>query len=123
MSDCSSCGDYLVSGTIPLTETLLSRIKEKKLASLESSDVEPYLASNFDMRMSYPVSQIHTEIISLFLFSELGTEFSWVQNDTEIPKSMVPSLKISIVSSLVTEPESSREFPIWGEIVEHANIS
>lgn len=43
-------------------------------------------------------------------------------NNTEVKKERVPSLKLTIVSALVSQPKSVKEFPVWGEMVEHVHI-
>ncbi|KAH8602664.1 hypothetical protein B0O99DRAFT_647536 [Bisporella sp. PMI_857] len=97
-SNCTDCEEFLVSATLPLTEALLDKVENKELSSLGPEDVLPFLASNFYTRVAY-------------------------LNNTEVIRDMVPSLNVSIVSALVREPNNKYELPIWGEIVNHVDIS
>ncbi|KAG9248530.1 hypothetical protein BJ878DRAFT_476387 [Calycina marina] len=97
-SEGMSSGRNLISGTIPLTVALQTKIDEGNLRGLEPEYVDDYLATNFHFRMTY-------------------------MNDTEVDRGLVPSLKLTIVSSLVTDPKTEEELPTWGEIMEHVHIT
>jgi tyrosinase len=86
-----------VTGTIPMTHALLDRIGQGMLASLEQADVEKYLLSN----MRYRITML---------------------DDTEVPNSEIPDLKITVVSAPALKAENLTAFPVWGPFVENLEI-
>ena len=91
-SPCSNCDpDQMVSGTVPLTHTLLRHISEGELKSMEPDDVNPYLAQNLKYRIT-------------------------LSDNTVIGNGDVPSLKISIACVDVQAPSSSTQLPTWGDM-------
>lgn len=84
----------IVTGTIPLTSALLDDIEEGQLKSLKDEDVEPYLMENLKYRIT-------------------------LLDNTEVSNKSVPSLKIEVVSSVVTMGMGDHELPTWGEMVRH----
>ncbi|KAH8647567.1 common central domain of tyrosinase-domain-containing protein [Tricladium varicosporioides] len=96
MSDCN-CSKDLVTGTIPLTDSIAKAVADGKCKSMDQEDVEPYLAQNLQYRISF-------------------------LNDTEVDNSNVPSLKVSIVSATVQAPTSDEQLPKWGKMKGHFDI-
>jgi tyrosinase len=97
-SPCNCDPDQMVSGTIPLTHALLKHVGAGELRSLDSEDVNPFLSQNLKYRVT-------------------------LSDDTEVGNGDVPSLKISVVSVDVQSPANDNEFPIWGEIRGHMDVS
>lgn len=82
--------DVLVSGIVPLTSALVGRVADKKLASLEESDVLPYLAQNLMWKV--------------------------VQSDgCVIDNAQVPGLEVSVVSADVVPAANCEGFPTWSQ--------
>ncbi|KAI9646358.1 hypothetical protein NHQ30_004348 [Ciborinia camelliae] len=90
--------NQLVTGTIPLTSALLEYISKGQLKSLDDKDVKPFLAKNLKYRVT-------------------------LLDDTEIPNKDVPSLKISVVSSVVKQSKVDHELPSWGPMVSHVDLA
>jgi tyrosinase len=96
---CTSCDPHqLVTATIPITNSVSENVANGKLASMEPTDVEPFLMSN----LKYRITRL---------------------NDQEVGNGDVPSLKISIVSANVTMPVEECELPSWGQMVGHMDVS
>ncbi len=89
--------DHEVAGTIPLNPSLLERIDQGMLTSLNDDDVEPYLLVNLRYRIT-------------------------MLDDTEVLNDHVPDMKVTVVSSVVQKTASVDEFPVWREIIEHFNV-
>lgn len=77
-----------------MTSALLDDIEEGQLKSLKDEDVEPYLMENLKYRIT-------------------------LLDNTEVSNKSVPSLKIEVVSSVVTMGMGDHELPTWGEMVRH----
>ena len=98
-SNCQGCDQrQLVSATIPLTSSLMDNVAEGHLASMQPADVEPFLTSNFDYRITR-------------------------LNNQEVAVAEVPSLNISIVSANITMPVVAYKLPKWGQMVTHMTVS
>lgn len=97
MSYCN-CTKDLVTGTIPLTDSIAKAVADGKCKSMDQADVGPYLAQNLQYRVS-------------------------LLNDTEVDNSKVPSLKVSIVSATVQAPTSDEQLPRWGRMRGDFNIN
>ncbi|KAJ8128213.1 hypothetical protein O1611_g5423 [Lasiodiplodia mahajangana] len=80
-----------ITGTIPLTSSLVRMTAEKNISSLDPEDVE------------------------LFLRSALRLKIALV-NGTVVGANEVDGLHISIVSSMVLVPNAEDELPKWGEV-------
>ena len=98
LNSCESCNpDQMVAGTIPLTSALLEAIEDGELSSLDPVDVEQYLMQNMQYRVS-------------------------LLNDTAVANTEVPSLQVSVSSSVVQRNTNQWELPVWGAIADHLNI-
>ncbi|KAK8089605.1 hypothetical protein PG997_004566 [Apiospora hydei] len=87
----------LITGTIPLTSTLINRVYDEKLQSLDSADAEAYLRNNLEIRVV-------------------------ASNGTVVEPSQVDGLKISIVSSYVKAAKSNAELASWGRAASHFDL-
>ncbi|KAK8139858.1 hypothetical protein PG984_000981 [Apiospora sp. TS-2023a] len=86
-----------ISGTIPLTSTLIGRVYTEKLQSLDSMHAEAYLRDNLEIRV--------------------------VASDGKIVEpSQVDGLKISIASSNVQVAKSNAELARWGRVATHFDL-
>jgi tyrosinase len=90
--------DKLISGTIPLTGTLSKLILANKLKSLDPADVEPYLTANLKYRVT-------------------------LLDDTEVGNGDVDSLKLSVISAPVAQPQTDSQLPSWGMTQVHLDVS
>ncbi|KAK8056801.1 hypothetical protein PG993_002028 [Apiospora rasikravindrae] len=86
-----------ITGTIPLTSTLINHLYEEKLQSLDSVDAEAYLRNNLRIRVV-------------------------ASNGTVVEPSQVDGLKISIVSSYVKAAKSNAELASWGRVSSHFDL-
>ncbi|KAI9808406.1 MAG: hypothetical protein M1826_004170 [Phylliscum demangeonii] len=86
--------DPEVTGVIPLTTALLEAIAQGHLASLDPSDVEPFLHQHLNWRVA-------------------------LMDGTAIPNDQVDHLKVTVVSSRVKKPQSASDFPEWGAVSAH----
>ncbi|KAI1107801.1 Di-copper centre-containing protein [Jackrogersella minutella] len=89
--------DRKVTGTVPLTSALMNMVVSGKVPSLHKGDVEPFLKSNLESRVS-------------------------LANGTVVDVNEVDGLCISIVSSLVRAPESETMLSEWGKIEYHFDL-
>jgi tyrosinase len=80
-------GQNRISGTIPLTSTLLTRTDREGLGSLDIAKSQAYLRHNLEFRV--------------------------FNSDGEIAPSSVPGLCVEVVSSEVAAATSARELPRW----------
>lgn len=87
----------LVSGTVPLTSFLTSRVVAGELRDLETDAVEPYLKS----RMRYRVI---------------------LASGAVIDPSTVAGLHMGVASSEVQAPSSEFDLPRWGEPIQHFDL-
>jgi tyrosinase len=95
-TSCSKCqqdrsDDLIVTGTVPLTSALLQDIVEGRLASLEPSDVEPYLERHLHWR------------VTMF-------------DGSEVRREDVPGLKVGVVSTQVRIGEDG--VPVYSGVYE-----
>ncbi|KAK3341574.1 hypothetical protein B0T25DRAFT_510773 [Lasiosphaeria hispida] len=85
-----------VSGTVPLTTALLSRMGNGELASLKPVDVEEYLRSARGLQVRVVGSS--------------GSVYD---------SKKIKGLGVSIASSIVQAPRTEEELPVWGTVVAH----
>lgn len=78
----------VITGVVPLTEALLECIEKGDIRSLESDEVEPYLAKELHWRVTGP-------------------------DGNEVPRDLVDDLKVSVVSTEVTLPSSHDQLPVY----------
>lgn len=98
---CTKCNDnpnQMVTASVPLTHTLMEKIVNGTLASLEPADVDAYLQGNLQYRVT-------------------------LLDDTEVPIDSVSGLNITVFSSVVQRAGSHEKFPIWGAFQEHYQTS
>lgn len=96
---CGNCDpDQMVSGTIPLTNALLTYVSDGELKELGPCDVTPFLSQNLKYRIT-------------------------LTNDTEVGNADVPSLKISVVSANVQTPINDTKLPVWSDMKEYMDVS
>ncbi|KAL8419864.1 hypothetical protein RB594_002862 [Gaeumannomyces avenae] len=88
----------LVSGTIPLTSFLTSRVVAGELSSLEIAAVEPYLRD----KMRYRVI---------------------LASGAAVDPLAVAGLHMGVASSEVQAPASEFDLPRWGEPIQHFDLS
>lgn len=86
-----------VTGTIPMTSALMNMVTSGNISSLHTGDVEPFLRSNLEFRIS-------------------------LANGTTAEAHEVDGLCISIVSSIVKAPESEDTLSQWGEMENHFDL-
>ncbi|KAI0842135.1 Di-copper centre-containing protein [Hypoxylon sp. FL0890] len=89
--------DRKVAGTIPMTSALMHMVASGKVPSLHAEDVEPYLKSNLELRVS-------------------------LVNGTTVDAHEVDGLHIEIVSSMVRAPESENMLSEWGKVERHFDL-
>lgn len=90
--------DLKVTGSVPLTTMLVSKVASGECKSLNPADVESYLSSNLEYRVAY-------------------------FDGTEIPVANVTDLSVSIVMSEVTKAASASDFPTWGASTSLAGVT
>ncbi|PNS20693.1 Tyrosinase [Sphaceloma murrayae] len=81
--------DVLVTGTIPLTESLTDKCNAGELKDLDPKNVEPYLESNLNWRVA-------------------------MSDGTAVDNGNVAGLSVSVVTSDVRPPPADTDMPIWG---------
>ncbi|KAK8126358.1 uncharacterized protein PG998_002117 [Apiospora kogelbergensis] len=86
-----------ISGTVPLTSTLVDHVYDERLQSLDSTEAEAYLRENLMIRVV-------------------------ISDGTVVEPSQVDGLKISIVSSNVKAAKSNTELASWGRVASHFDI-
>jgi len=86
-----------ISGTVPLTSTLVDHVYDEKLQSLDSTEAETYLQENLKIRVV-------------------------VSDGTVVEPSQVDGLRISIVSSNVKAAKSNTELASWGRVASHFDL-
>jgi tyrosinase len=91
-------GGLDVSGTIPLTSSLVTKVLKGELPGLEPLDVERYLKRNLQKRVLGASGMVY----------EL---------------SRAEGLGISIASSVVQAPMTEEELPLWGGVMTHFDLS
>ncbi|XXG94702.1 ammonium transporter Amt1 [Hypoxylon texense] len=89
--------DRKVAGTIPMTSALMQMASLGEVPSLHAEDVVPFLQSNLEFRISL------------------------TDGRTAEPQD-VDGLCISIVSSMVTAPDSETKLAEWGEVESHFDL-
>ncbi|KAI1416072.1 Di-copper centre-containing protein [Hypoxylon sp. FL1857] len=89
--------DRKVAGTIPITSALMQMVALGKVPSLHAEDVEPYLKSNLELRVS-------------------------LVNGTAVNAYEVDGLHIEITSSMVRAPESENMLSEWGKVERHFDL-
>ena len=97
-SPVTAFNDLFVSATIPLTAALQDSIANGTLKSLDPSDVTPFLANEFQYRIT-------------------------TIDDQQVANDQVPSLTINLVSAPVQLPSRADELPVWGNVTSWADIS
>ena len=90
--------DLKVTGSIPLTTTLVAKVASGDVASLKPSDVEPYLTKNLNWRVQ-------------------------MLDGTVVNNAYVPDLSVTVVGAEVTPAASDDVFPTWGNINSYSNIT
>ncbi|PVF95999.1 Di-copper centre-containing protein [Serendipita vermifera] len=88
----------LVGGTVPLTTALVQKIGHEKVNSSDASEVTAYLYKELHWRVKDATG-------------------------TEIKREDVPGLKISVLHSPVTLPESITQAAVWGEGVKATSVT
>ncbi|KAK8049036.1 Tyrosinase [Apiospora phragmitis] len=86
-----------ISGTIPLTSTLIDHVYDGKLQSLDLMDAEAYLRDNLEIRVV-------------------------ASNGTVVETSQVDGLKISVASSYVKSAKSNAELASWGSVASRFDL-
>ncbi|CAJ2502021.1 Uu.00g048740.m01.CDS01 [Anthostomella pinea] len=86
-----------VTGAIPLTSALMSAISGGEVASLRAGDMEPFLSTYLDLRVS-------------------------LLDGTVVDATEVEGLRVSIVSSSVTAPTSDDKLAKWGAVETHFDL-
>ncbi|KAI1383252.1 Di-copper centre-containing protein [Hypoxylon trugodes] len=89
--------DRRISGTIPITSALVGMVASGTVPSLHADDIEPFLKSNLELRVS-------------------------LADGTVVDAHEVDGLGITIVSSLVRAPVSEAMLSEWGEIESHFDL-
>ena len=87
-----------IYGTVPLTRSLLGAVNSKKLPNLEVDAADPFLKKNLVWKIA----------------DSTGNEISI---------SDIPSLKIYVVDQEVTPPSGADDFPTYGKITPHRDIT
>ncbi|KAK5657068.1 hypothetical protein OQA88_3595 [Cercophora sp. LCS_1] len=87
-----------VSGTVPLTKTLVDKIMANELATLDSQDVEKYLRAHLKRRVLTASGKVYDA-------------------------RTIETLEVKIVSSVVKAPETEEELPQWGKVESHFALS
>ncbi|OTA64590.1 Di-copper centre-containing protein [Hypoxylon sp. EC38] len=87
----------MVAGTIPITSALMQMVASGKIPSLHAEDIEPYLRSSLEFRVS-------------------------LVNGTEVDAHEVSGLHIEIASSMVKAPESENMLSEWGKVERHFDL-
>ncbi|GAM85668.1 hypothetical protein ANO11243_036750 [Dothideomycetidae sp. 11243] len=90
--------DLPITGTIPLTTTLLEKVASGELADMHPVTVEPYLQQNLQWR------------IAMF-------------DGVAIPAANVPGFSVTVVTADVQPPQSDDSFPTWGQFASMANVT
>ncbi|PVF95402.1 hypothetical protein CPB86DRAFT_788050 [Serendipita vermifera] len=88
----------IVKGSIPLTGALGDRLGQDKLRNLSPEEISPYLRK-----------ELHWRIQS--------------SDGNVIEREEVPSLKVSVAHFSVAVPDSSDQFPTWGQGQKEASIT
>ncbi|KAK0657626.1 hypothetical protein B0T16DRAFT_434124 [Cercophora newfieldiana] len=89
-----STGQLDVSGTVPLTTSLINKVIARELASLEPRDVKKYLGAKLCRRVLGVSGKIYDV-------------------------SQVKGLVTEVVSSVVKAPATEEELPEWGRVQSH----
>ncbi|KAI0898379.1 Di-copper centre-containing protein [Annulohypoxylon nitens] len=89
--------DRKITGTVPMTSALMNLVASGQVPSLHARDVEPFLQSNLEVRVS-------------------------LANGTTVGVHEVDGLYIQIVSSMVKAPKSEDELSEWGKIESHFDL-
>ena len=87
-----------VYGVLPITRKLIDVIDTDKTHNLLPQTVEPYLQK----KLTWRVATVTGEPVDL---------------------KKLPSLKIYVVDQVVTPPQTSTDFPIYGEVTPYRNIT
>lgn len=80
-----------VAGTIPITSALMYMVASGNVSSLHANDIEPFLKSNLELRVS-------------------------LTNGTIVEAHEVDGLRVEIVSAMVKAPESENMLSEWDKI-------
>ena len=94
----SQVHNTLVTGTLPLSTKLQLDADKGKVDMRNSAQVEAYLKDNLHWRITK-------------------------MDDSPVPLEEVAQLKISVVSSVVQQAQNASDFPVWGEITVHGDIT
>ncbi|KAI4729290.1 Di-copper centre-containing protein [Aureobasidium sp. EXF-10728] len=81
--------DLKITGTVPLTTSLLGKYASGELRSMAPVDVEPYLRKNLQWRVAK-------------------------YNGGEVAVADVPDLSLNVVSAPITPGRTENDFPQWG---------
>lgn len=103
----AAISDVKVTGAVPLTDLLLTKIRSGELASMDTGTVEAYLSEKLQWRVA-TVSQA-TEL----LVREVTDRSQF--DATVIPCEGVAGLSVTIVSSEMEPATREDEFPHWGD--------
>lgn len=94
---CNCNSDQMISATIPITDSLDNHLSSGNLKSMKVRDVTSFLARSLAYR------------VTLF-------------NDTAVNNEHVPSLKVSVVSVDIEDPESDSQLPVWRNVRGHMDV-
>ncbi|KAI0402806.1 Di-copper centre-containing protein [Xylaria palmicola] len=86
-----------ITGTIPLTSALVHMVADGNVQSLDPVDVKPFLKSALQLRIA-------------------------LVDGARVMENEVDGLRISIVSSMVTVPNTEGELPSWGEVESNLDL-
>ncbi|KAL7629292.1 hypothetical protein AAE478_000812 [Parahypoxylon ruwenzoriense] len=89
--------DRKVGGTIPMTSALMYMVTAGKVLSLHAEDIEPFLKSNLELRVS-------------------------LVDGTAVDAYEVGGLHVSVASSMVRAPKSEDMLSEWGKVESHFDL-
>ncbi|KAL8679857.1 MAG: hypothetical protein Q9186_003877 [Xanthomendoza sp. 1 TL-2023] len=88
----------IVTGQIPLTRALRVDEQAKLLNMTDEVKTKEYLTKNLHWRIT-------------------------TMDDKDVPREVIPDLKISVVAANVQAAKADDEFPLWGELKVHTDIT
>ncbi|KAK4575114.1 hypothetical protein LTR86_000966 [Recurvomyces mirabilis] len=90
--------DLTAAGSIPLTRTLTSVVRQGLLSALTEALVVPYLKSNLMWRVAGP-------------------------NGTEVDSATIPGFEVAVFASTAQPPSSQYDLPKWSEFIPLVDIT
>ncbi|KAL8800820.1 MAG: hypothetical protein Q9200_007127 [Gallowayella weberi] len=88
----------IVTGQIPLTRALRADEQKKLLNMTDEAKTKEYLTKNLHWRIT-------------------------TMDDKDVPREAVPDLKVSVITANVQAAKADDEFPVWGELKVHTDIT